>query len=156
MIIRPYTEADLETLKAITVEAFDSVSLDQNIESQFGPIAGRDWRWRKARHVDWDVGAYGAAIFVAEDECGEILGYVSTRIDRQAGIGFIPNMAVRAGLRGQGIGRKLIERALQAFRDAGLELAKIETLDQNAVGQHLYPACGFVEVARQIHYAMRL
>ena len=156
MIIRPYTEADLETLKAITVEAFDSVSLDQNIESQFGPIAGRDWRWRKARHVDWDVGACGAAIFVAEDECGEILGYVSTRIDREAGIGFIPNMAVRAGLRGQGIGRKLIERALQALRDAGLELAKIETLDQNAVGQHLYPACGFVEVARQIHYAMRL
>jgi ribosomal protein S18 acetylase RimI-like enzyme len=156
MIIRPYTESDLPTLKAITVEAFDGVSVDQNIEARFGRVGGRDWRWRKARHLDWDVAARGAAIFVAENECGEILGYISTRIDREAGIGFIPNMAIRAGLRGQGIGRKLIERALQTFREAGLELAKIETLDQNAVGQHLYPACGFVEVARQIHFAMRL
>ena len=26
----------------------------------------------------------------------------------------------------------------------------------NAVGQHLYPSCGFEEVGRQVHYAMRL
>ena len=36
------------------------------------------------------------------------------------------------------------------------EIAKIETLDQNDVGKRLYPACGFVEVARQIHLVMRL
>jgi hypothetical protein len=35
-------------------------------------------------------------------------------------------------------------------------VAKIETLDQNPVGQALYPSLGFKEVARQIHYAMRL
>ena len=65
-------------------------------------------------------------------------------------------MAVRAGLRGRGIGRKLIDAALGLFREAGLELARIETLDQNPIGQHLYPDFGFVEVARQIHFAMRL
>jgi hypothetical protein len=32
----------------------------------------------------------------------------------------------------------------------------IETMAQNAVGQHLYPACGFVEVARQAHFARKL
>ena len=37
-----------------------------------------------------------------------------------------------------------------------MEVAKIETLDQNPVGQALYPSLGFTEVARQIHYAMRL
>ena len=47
------------------------------------------------------------------------------------------------------------------FRDAsidqlGLRQAKIETLDTNLAGQHLYPKLGFVEVARQIHYAMPL
>jgi len=26
----------------------------------------------------------------------------------------------------------------------------------NPVGQHLYPACGFSELGRQIHYGMRL
>ena len=156
IFIRPYCEADLQTLKAITVEAFDGVSVDQNIERRFGIVAGRDWGWRKARQIDWDVEASGSAILVAEDEQGQIVGYVTTRIDREAGIGYIPNMAVRSGLRGLGTGRILIERALEMFREAGLELAKIETLDQNAVGQHLYPTCGFVEVARQIHLVKKL
>ena len=58
--------------------------------------------------------------------------------------------------RGQGLGRRLIEHALAHFRAAGMTIAKIETLEQNAVGRHLYPSVGFVEVARQIHYAMAL
>jgi hypothetical protein len=37
-----------------------------------------------------------------------------------------------------------------------MTIAKIETLEQNKIGQHLYPSAGFVEVARQIHYAMAL
>ena len=156
MTIRPYRESDRETLRAITVEAFDGVSIDQNIERRFGPIAGRDWRWRKGRHIDDDVDSARAAVLVAENEAGEIVGYITTEIDREAAVGLIPNMSVRAGLRGQGIGRKLIEAALAMFREAGLVLARIETLDQNAIGQHLYPDYGFVEVARQIHYAMRL
>ena len=156
MTIRPYRASDRETLKAITVEAFSTVSIDQNIERRFGTVSGHDWRWHKARDIDEDIEADGSAILVAVDARAEIVGYITTRFDRDAGIGLIPNMAVRAGLRGRGIGRALIERALQLFRDTGLELARIETLDQNPIGQHLYPDCGFVEVARQIHFARRL
>lgn len=156
MKIRLYRESDRDTLKAITAEAFAGVSIDQNIEGRFGAVAGHDWRWRKARQIDDDIEAAGAVVLVAEDEQGEILGYISTWQDREASIGFIPNMAVRAGQRGQGIGRQLIERALELFRGAGLGIARIETLDQNPVGRHLYPECGFVEVARQIHFALRL
>ena len=58
--------------------------------------------------------------------------------------------------RGGGLGRRLIEHALARFRAAGMTVAKIETLEQNAVGRHLYPSVGFIEVARQIHYAMPL
>ena len=46
--------------------------------------------------------------------------------------------------------------ALEYFRREGLAYAMIETMAQNEVGQHLYPACGFVEVARQVHFAMKL
>ena len=156
MTIRPYRAADLETIRTITTEAFAGVSIDQNIEQQFGLIAGRNWQWRKGRHIDEDVRAPGSAIFVAVDDRGEIVGYISTRTDRDSKVGFIPNMSVRVGNRGQGVGRRLIEHALRWFRDAGMELARIETLDQNEIGRHLYPSCGFVEVARQIHMAMPL
>jgi ribosomal protein S18 acetylase RimI-like enzyme len=57
---------------------------------------------------------------------------------------------------GRGIGRKLIEAALAYFRQKGMAYAKIETLEQNRVGRHLYPSLGFKEVSRQIHYFMEL
>ena len=54
------------------------------------------------------------------------------------------------------MGRKLIEFALQHFRESGLTHAKIETLAQNAIGEHLYTSLGFREVARQIHFVAEL
>jgi hypothetical protein len=42
------------------------------------------------------------------------------------------------------------------FRRAGLSHAKIETLAQNAVGNHLYRDLGFHEVARQVHLVASL
>ena len=85
-----------------------------------------------------------------------MIGYITTWIDPDASTGFIPNLALAASSRGQGIGRQLIEHALQFFRERQLAFARIETLDQNEVGRHLYPALGFREVARQIHYGMTL
>jgi ribosomal protein S18 acetylase RimI-like enzyme len=155
MQIRPYQPADLPHLKRITVEGFQGVSIDHGIEQVFGPIGGRDWRWRKARHIDDDVARDAAGCFVAEHE-GQIVGYITTWQDREAGIGHIPNLAIDAAFRNQGLGRQLIEHALEYFRHCGLTHAKIETLAQNAVGNHLYPSLGFVEVARQVHFVARL
>src|SRR5262245_45500449 len=129
MFIRPYRPADLPTLKAITVAAFDGVSIDQGIEREFGEVNGHDWRWRKARHLDDDVAREPEGIFVAEQE-DKAVGYITTWQDRAAGIGHIPNLAIAAESRGQGLGRQLIEHALDHFRSSGLTHARIETLVQ--------------------------
>jgi ribosomal protein S18 acetylase RimI-like enzyme len=149
--IRPYLPADLPILKSITTEAFEGVSIDQGIEHVFGLVRGHGWKWRKARHLDDDLVRPQAAVFVAEQE-NQILGYITTWQDREAGIGHIPNVAITAEARGQGLGRQLIEHALAHFRAAGLSHAKIETLAQNDVGNHLYRSLGFQEVARQVHF----
>jgi len=153
--IRTFRSDDLPRLKEITVEAFSGVSIDQNAHRLFGEINGHDWRWRKGRHLDDDAGADPAGIFVAEDN-GKVVGYITTWIDREAGIGNIPNLALDADSRGQGLGRKLIEHALAHFRREKVPYAKIETLDQNPVGYHLYTSIGFREVARQVHFLMPL
>jgi ribosomal protein S18 acetylase RimI-like enzyme len=155
MLIRPYRDTDLSILKQITVEAFAGVSIDQGIEQVFGPMAGKDWRWRKARHLDDDLLRPGAAVFVAEEE-GQPVGYITTWQDPEAGLGHIPNLAIAAEFRGHGLGRKLIEHALAHFRACGLSHAKIETLEQNAIGNHLYRDLGFQEVARQVHLVAKL
>lgn len=155
MKIRPYLATDLETLKRITVESFDGIAMDQTIEEKFGVLGGRDWRWRKARHIEQDCVGNPAGVFVAEED-GKILGYITTQIDREAGKGRVPNFAVDASARGRGLGRALIEFALEYFRREGLAFAAIETMTHNPIGQHLYPSCGFVEIGRQIHYALKL
>ena len=154
-MIRPFRETDRDILKAITAEVFRPVSIDASVEDRFGLIAGVDWQQRKLRHIDADCDANPDGIFVAEDD-GWVVGYITTRLDEVTRIGWIPNMAVAADCKGRGLGHALLERAMQYLRDAGMVMAKIETLEQNAVSQHLFPKLGFVEVARQIHYVRPL
>ena len=151
MEIRPYRPGDLEVIKEITVEAFSGVSIDEAAELVYGPINGRDWKWRKARHIDADVARDVEGILVVEVE-GTVVGYITTWQDTEAGIGYIPNLAFVPEWRGKGLGRRLIVEALDRFRAAGLSHAKIETLAQNEVGHHLYTSIGFQEVAQQVHF----
>ena len=155
MHIRPYQPSDLAALKRITSEGFSGVSIDHGIEQAFGLINGHDWRWRKERHIDADVAREATGVFVADDN-GQVVGYITTWQDHEAGIGHIPNLAVAATHRNLGLGRTLIQYALHHFRNCGLTHAKIETLAQNAVGNHLYPSLGFVEVAQQVHFVAKL
>ena len=153
--IRNYREEDREALRRITEICFVGVSIDKNIEDRFGPIGGRDWTWRKKRHIDADIAACPEGILVVEVE-GQVAGYITSRIDRESKIGWIPNLAVLPEHQGKGIGKQLMVAVLDLLRREGMELVKIETLMQNPVGMTFYPKMGFEEVARQIHYAMRL
>lgn len=159
-MIRLFQASDGERLKAITAEVFAPAAVDYYIERRFGSIHGRDWRWRKLRHIDEDIRNNPAGIFVYEDEeepyNRSVVGYITITLDREAGIGRIPNLAVAARAQGRGIGRALVEHALEFLRSEGMILVRIETLEGNAVGQYLYPALGFEEVAKQIYYVTRL
>ncbi|MBI4553570.1 MAG: GNAT family N-acetyltransferase, partial [Candidatus Latescibacteria bacterium] len=119
-MIRPFRESDRQALKDITAICFDGVSIDQNIEKQFGMIAGRTWQWRKVRHIDADADANPSGIFVAEEN-GNVIGYVTTRLDHDSKIGWIPNMAVLPGYQGRGMGKQLMQTALDYLRVSGME-----------------------------------
>lgn len=154
--IRPYADGDLPRMIEITTEAFEPVSIDRNIESHVGGlINGKDWRFRKSLQIEFDVRREPQGVFVA-DAAGQVVGFITTFHDVQAGVGFIPNLAVAADQRGQGLGRRLIQHAIGHFRAIGVTYVRIETLEQNTIGQSLYPSLGFEEIARQIHYGMRL
>jgi len=155
IVIRPFQPGDLEALQRITIESFDGASFDQIVETEFGALNGHDWRWRKARQIEEDVKANAGGVFVAEVE-GRIVGYITTHLDRAAGKARIPNLAITAPARGQGLARQLIQHALAYLRHEGLAYAMIETMAGNQAGEHLYPACGFVEIGRQIHFGIKL
>ena len=154
--IRTFRPADLPRLQEITGQTFGPVSIDRNLEQVLGAFGRQDWRGRKAAAIAEDCAAQPDGVFVAEDADGRVVGYVTTRLNAESGIGWIPNLAVDPAHQGKGLGRALLEHALAFFRQRGMTVAKIETLAQNPVGQALYPSLGFREVARQIHYGMRL
>ena len=77
--IRPFRSADLERIRQITVESFEGVSIDRNIEAQFGQVAGRDWRERKARDVMVDCEVNPEGVFVAEID-GEQIRVLEERV----------------------------------------------------------------------------
>lgn len=154
--VRLYCSEDLPRLQAITAETFGEVSIDNNMERKFGAFGRGGWKARKVAAIADDCRLQPDGVFVVEADTGEVVGYVTTRLNRESGVGWIPNLAVDPAHQGHGLGRGLLEYALEFFRAQGMEIAKIETLEQNPVGQALYPSLGFEEVARQIHYAMRL
>src|SRR4030095_6137250 len=122
--IRNSRPDDPDTIRRLTVESFAGVTLEENIEQKLGVLHGHDWRWRKARHLDEDIASNPQGVFVAERQ-GRIAGYITAIIDREAGKGRIPNLAVAPECRGQGLGRTLIEHALEYFRNEGLSYAVI-------------------------------
>jgi len=157
IVIRQFREADRPIIRDMTVAGFEGVSIDHSIDERLGPVAGKGWQWRKARDVDRDIDLWKSELAVAVGEdSGEIHGYVTMHCDRETLIGWIHNLVVGSKARGHGLGRRLLDHALTHFQNAGMTVAKIETLEQNAIGSHLYPSVGFIEVARQIHYAMPL
>ena len=154
--LRVYRPQDLARLQEITADTFGPVSIDRNMEQRLGPFGRGDWSTRKVAAIADDCAAQPDGVFVAEEPGGAVVGYVTTRLNAISRVGWIPNLAVDPDHQGHGLGRALLLHALDYFRRSGMQVAKIETLDQNPVGQALYPSLGFKEVARQIHYAMRL
>ena len=153
--IRGYEARDQVRIRELTLEGFDGVSIDQNADRLLGLDSEPLWKTRKWAGVKTELEASPSDHFVAELD-GEVIGYITTNPQPDAGIGQIPNMAVDARYRRRGVASSLIEHALHHLRACGMRVAKIETLVQNAQGQTLYPSFGFQEVARQIHYVRRL
>ena len=72
-------------------------------------------------------------------------GYVGTiqGVMDHGAIGAIQNVGVIPELRGNGLGRALVERALAGFREAGLRRAYLEVTADNNSAVQLYRGMGF-------------
>src|SRR5437016_5239256 len=92
--IRGYREEDRERLKEITIAAFPGVSIDRAIEERFGVLNGVDWAARKRQSIDADCDAHPAGILVAETAEGPVVGFITTRLNLDSRLAWIPNMAV--------------------------------------------------------------
>jgi ribosomal protein S18 acetylase RimI-like enzyme len=150
--VRAARPEDLPAVLRLFRAVFREASIDHRIQALLG---GPSWARIKCATVREQAAANPGGCFVAVAD-NAVVGYIGTTVNAIASRGCILDLAVARDCQGRGIGRRLLRHALRHFRRLGLRQAKIETLETNQAGQHLYPALGFVEVARQIHYAMPL
>lgn len=80
-------------------------------------------------------------LLVATDGSGgRVLGYVGTKVEASE----LWVLFVRPEAGGRGIGRRLLEHAEWAIRDAGCERVSLWTHEQNEHAQRVYRAAGYI------------
>lgn len=91
--------------------------------------------------------------FVAVDAAGVIVGYVfAVRVEDA---GEILNVAVSPVHRQRGIGRRLVEHALDVLSQHGVAQVFLEVRESNAAARVLYEALGFESIGRRRRYYRR-
>ena len=88
--------------------------------------------------------AYYAAVWVVDDG-GEVAGSVALRSLDAHGLE-LKRMYLRAHLRGRGVGRRLLETALEWARAAGARRIVLDTTEEMSAARRLYEAYGFRRV----------
>jgi ribosomal protein S18 acetylase RimI-like enzyme len=99
------------------------------------------------------------AIVLVAEEGGEVVGYVYAGMEGndwmalRGPAGVIYDIVVEPGRRGQGVGRLLLDGALDALTARGAPRVLLSTATQNAGAQRLFAAAGFrptmIEMTRE-------
>jgi GNAT superfamily N-acetyltransferase len=95
-----------------------------------------------------DYAPPGGTLVLAHDAKGQLVGTVAVRcLDAQRHICEMKRLYVAPAGRGQGVGRRLAERALAEARDLGYCTIRLDTLPMMHEAQALYGGLGFRDIA---------
>lgn len=82
---------------------------------------------------------------------GKLVGYLICTM-RWGGVGHILSVAVDPGYRRRGVGRALIQKALERLRKEGATAVRLEARKSNLGARAFYTALGFKEERELPHY----
>ncbi len=97
----------------------------------------------------WPFSAFqrfvGEPTFLVAVDGTKILGYVvaNTVPNHGQALGHVKDLAVHPSRRGEGVGRRLLERALNGLRVQGVHSVKLEVRESNEAAISLYEDFGF-------------
>lgn len=145
LAIRPATVADLPALGRLGALLVDT-------HHGFDPLrfiaAGPQTEGGYASFLRTQLGRPDAVVLVAEWE-GEVIGYVYAGVEGfdwmalRGPAGVVYDILVDPARRGRGVGRMLLDAALEALRERGAPRAVLSTAESNAAAQRLFARAGF-------------
>ncbi len=148
MKVRRAQEKDLQDLVEVYLKSYKELE-EYSYTHTEDVQAYLNWLFRR------DV----AGIWVAEEK-GQIVGFVASDgnwFSKREGkvVGAIHELAVLPEMRSRGIGKLLVEKALEYFKSRGLDTAELWVGDQNKPALDFYKKLGFEEKDR-FNYWIRM
>ena len=142
-LIRTHSPADVAPLREIAAAS--------HVDTRFF-VDGRFDRAKCAEmYATWiekSCRGWADVVFVAELD-GVAVGYLSCHMKPDA-TGNIGLVGIAARAQGRGLGRRLVEAALEWFASRRAERATVVTQGRNVAAQRIYQACGFRTASVQL------
>jgi ribosomal protein S18 acetylase RimI-like enzyme len=129
---------DWERVRSFILDAF------AYMETQINPPSSALRLTPQSMKADAETGA----LLLAKRD-NELVGCVFAQVKDDAL--YIGKLAVRAGLQGAGIGRKLVEAARDEARSRGLKMLELQTRIELTENQAMFARMGFVKTAETAH-----
>jgi len=145
---RPACEPDLPALRQMARNAHRDTRFF--FDGRFDPSRTEDLY---AKWIDVEYARKDGRVWVAEAGAGQPAGYASCHIDSENHYGRVGLLGVDASHRGRGIGRGLLNTAIEWSLKNGFTTVRVATQARNVPAQRLYQAIGFrtIEIANWYH-----
>jgi len=144
-------EQDL--LRKLIIDSFEPITWFKQLDSQFGPLNGCDWRTRWNQRLD---AVFASQIILVGEAGGEVVAAATGTYDPRTRLGFVDLLAVALPHQGRGYGRGMLRGMIAHLRGLGAEYAHLECLSDNDRGNALYRSEGWQPVASSIKWFTRI
>jgi ribosomal protein S18 acetylase RimI-like enzyme len=152
--LRAHRDADVEGLVALAQRAWVDVeaSIDAVLGSPLDRLATPSWAAHHEAVVRAACASADTTVVVAEDDQGELLGFVAHVVhppsDAMSAYGEIVVIGVDPRTRNQGLGSTLLDRAVADLRDRGVPVIMVETGgdEGHTPARALYESAGFTRL----------
>lgn len=149
--IRSFEDRDTEVVISLSLRAWEPVfaSVEQAMSSEIFRALHPDWRASQRQAVEEVLASQKTQVWVAEVDGGTVIGFVAVQLNHpENGMGEIYMVAVDPDHQGEGIGSALNEFALARIKNAGMEVAMVETGGDpgHAAARRTYEKAGYVHV----------
>jgi GNAT superfamily N-acetyltransferase len=117
--------------------------MDVTIDEYAGPHRDLAWSFREAEDSEEQLDSYIdlGRLWVARTSDGQTMGHLQA-VPREAEVWEVTNTAVAEGARGRGVGRALLERAVDEARTAGASRVIVATATADVGNLRFYQRCG--------------
>ena len=153
MKIRKYKSSDIERIVRITETAWGDNTLYKLIEDRHGVIDKVKWQDKKVKDIVKFCKENPDNIIIADID-GMVAGYATFSIANS--VGYVKNNAVGPEYQGQGIGTAMNQWIIDYFRNNGVALALVSTMEHDKAARHVYEKNGFREITKIVEYSLDL